>query len=152
MMYLSSLTIGILILSGISTSYASQKSELYDLQEKCGRRAEELYMNEFTVNPLSDQGDQDNQGNHGEFGLFSYVNHYNAKLNRCYMLVSSQSNLDENTGSNLAIQLIDVNEHNAIAFYSAGSNNKEPTECFLRDRECHSLEEWKKLIKPFIEE
>ena len=148
MNFISSLFIGLLILSGIPVAHSSEKSQLYDLQEKCGIRAEQLYANEFAQTLL----DQSDQGDQGESGFYNYVNHYNVKLNRCYMLVSSKPNPNEDTGLNVAIQLIDVNEHNAFAFYSAGSNDKELTECFVQDKQCHSLDEWKKLIKPFMEE
>lgn len=60
-------------------SYAGQRED-YELQERCGKRAKERYKTEVGNNISSDK----------DFAYTSgYTNHYNAKLNKCFILVTT---------------------------------------------------------------
>src|SRR5262245_32857109 len=55
---------------------AQSNKELYELQERCGKRAEEFFRREYgTGSPKT------------EYGItmsFNYENHYSARLNKCF--------------------------------------------------------------------
>jgi len=57
-----------------ANSYAASTKEEYELQERCGKRAEEIFRIEYR--------------NGNKAGKMSnYTNHYNRKLNRCFVIV-----------------------------------------------------------------
>ncbi len=63
----------------------SSKKELYELQERCGQRAEQVFKDKYAV--LS--------------GSRNYENHYNSRLNKCFIHVYDTA----------AEYLLDVNEN-----------------------------------------
>jgi len=51
---------------------AQPNKELYELQERCGKRAAEVFKREYS--PA-----------HGQM-TFNYENHYSARLNKCFFI------------------------------------------------------------------
>src|SRR4051794_28424101 len=51
---------------------AQSRKEIYELQERCGNRAEQIFEKDFPVRQRK--------------GLELFENHYNVRLNRCFML------------------------------------------------------------------
>ncbi|MHB8138002.1 MAG: hypothetical protein ACYDGO_06380 [Smithellaceae bacterium] len=101
--------------------------ELYNLQEKCGKQSEEWYGNKDK--PLS------------------YQSHYNKKLNKCFILVSVNTDSDYQ-----GEMLFDVNENKEYGTYVRGKKSDTIDLCDVLEKECKSFEEWKSLIKPYMEE
>src|SRR5262245_48713852 len=110
---LALLSVGVVIagLLWFSTNLSAQpnKEELYKLQEQCGKRAEEVFRRQYF--PISNTKD----GLQG----YEYENHYNAKLNKCFFLVTY---VLWGKQSKRRIELWDLNEHKQYGHYSAGDN------------------------------
>src|SRR5215475_4186421 len=63
-------------LVGFSTNIGAQPNkELYELQERCSKRAAEVFKREYSPGANSKDG-----------RLFSYENHYSARANKCFFL------------------------------------------------------------------
>ena len=93
----------------------------YQLQEQCGKRSDD-----YCKNCNSDSE--------------SYKNHYNKKLNKCFILVMKGEN---------GKLLMDVNERKQYGFFFS---NKDDFFCDVLDKSCKSIEEWDKLVKPYMED
>ena len=65
---------GLLVFSNVV--HAQTNRELYDLQDKCGRRAAEVFARDYQYFETSD-----------ERHFSSYQNHYQPRLNKCFLLV-----------------------------------------------------------------
>lgn len=57
--------------------------EIYELNEKCGKRSAELFEKHYGKNGTSNDNDAS--------WLSNYTCHYNRKLNKCFMLITSKS-------------------------------------------------------------
>ena len=88
-------------------------------------------------------------------GDVKYENHYNARLNKCMYLLtvvfSSRGRI------RLKIMtLTDIDENRVIAIFSFGQTGLQS--CWLQEKaslpqsNCQTEEEWRQLIKPFMEE
>lgn len=76
----------------------------------------------------------------------NYTNHYNKKLNKCFVsLVGSY-----NGGDTFGYVLTDVNENKDYGMY--GQFNGKTRDCYVGDVSCVSESEWKVLIRPYMEE
>jgi hypothetical protein len=100
------------------------RKQIYELQEKCERRAKERFKEEFN------------------FMDYTYQNHYNKKMNKCFMWVWS---LD---GARTQY-LYDVNENQHYGMIIIGDKN---IRCQLLNKYCTSEAEWDAFIKPYMEE
>jgi len=110
-----------------STKEQSTKSikEVYELQEKCGKRCEEWVKKDYNGRNCS------------------YKNHYNNKLNKCFILVSCNDGVPHEL-------LFDVNENNNLGGLS--DFKKGSVFCSIMCKECKSKSEWDLLVKPYMEE
>jgi hypothetical protein len=128
--------VAILVLSNAPTIATAQPDKVaYELQERCSQRATELFGRDFA----------DNNGGSQATGHFE--NHYNSRLNKCFMIEESTSYARDN-GKLTAIRiliLLDVNENKTYATF-------DPITCDVQGTTCHSEEEWKKLTKSLMEE
>ena len=122
--------------------YSSSKEEDYRLQEKCGKQCEEMFKKEFGNGLTSDENSS----------MFSgYQNHYNKKLNKCFILVTTKSYLkDKKKDVLLTKELVDINENK---YYGSFSKSGGMTvNCIVSGEKCKSEEEWDLLVKPYMEE
>lgn len=103
-------------------SSVSQKTlkEQYQLQEQCGKKGEDFYKKKF-----NDSG--------------FYQNHYNKKLNKCFMVLY-------NPITNRKI-FYDVNKSNLHGLFT-----RDGVSCYVYEKKCKTEEEWDNLMKPFMEE
>jgi hypothetical protein len=62
-------------------TYSSQKED-YELREKCGKYCDEIFKREYGNGLTSDESSS---------MISSYQNHYNKKLNKCFILVKTTS-------------------------------------------------------------
>jgi hypothetical protein len=90
----------------------------YELQERCGQKAAQVYKD------------------HYDLPLRNYRNHYNAHLNKCFMLVTDYA----------AQYLVEVNEHKESMFIWRDGR------CIIEDKSCNSLQEWDAFVKKMMEE
>lgn len=126
------------LLASIS-AFAQTAKEKYELQERCGRRAAEVFKQDFGQN-ITTTGS-------GAQVIANYENHYNGRLNRCLIFEDSTTYLWDN-GKHIVTRVLviaDVNENKALA-------NFDPLKCKVQDKECHSEGEWRAMVKPLMEE
>ena len=137
-------TILLLTLSS-SASYAATPTakEEYELQERCGKRAEEVFKREFG-NGISNT--EDGQS------MAGYTNHYNKKLNKCFYLLAYTEFRYKNKkeGSSTLITLFDINEQREYGQFFSRLNDKFGFQCKVEDKACSSQAEWEALIKPYM--
>ena len=111
-----------------SISKTTSKED-YELQEQCGKRSEEFFRKKFKYSKP-----------------FLHQNHYNKKLNKCFILARY---LDEQK------YLYDVNENKRYGvFYKNPSTPKEIdfVLCEVLEKECKSVSEFDSLVKPYMKE
>lgn len=100
------ITIITILLGGFCVYYfgyflpQKRQSTLLDLQEKCSNQAQKFFSN------------GDNYKNNNGY-VFDYKNHFNSKLNKCFILISSY-NFNEDV---LAVDLYDALEIKHYASY-----------------------------------
>ena len=88
---------------------AQNRKEIYELQERCGKRAEQIFEKDF---PVAERK-----------GLEQFENHYNIRLNRCFIL-------EENTTHSIKIlTLIDVNDNKSYGSFSPPSCEVQNVPC-----------------------
>ena len=98
----------------------NNKKDDYELQDKCKKSSEELFNREWKNIEHS-----------------SYQNHYNKKLNKCFI---SYRNLSSGFG------LIDIQEHKPIGGCLTNGS------CYMLGKGDIKIDEWYKLVKPYMEE
>jgi hypothetical protein len=135
-----------LLIGGLAfPAYAQANKEQYELQERCGKRAAEVFKNDFPEGSVTNTKD-------GQM-VSSFQNHYNARLNKCFYLTSSLiiEYRNNKKGTTTVLSLYDINDNNEYASFT-GKPNEPFALCVVRDRVCSSEKEWRQLIKPYIEE
>lgn len=98
----------------------------YELRERCGKRAVEFFKDHKAENE-------------GKFEIFFYRNHYNKRLNKCFILEWFAKSAKDPTTK----VVYDVNEHSIYGY--CGEGGKE------REHDCNSSM-WKALLKETMEE
>jgi hypothetical protein len=126
----------------VSATVAQAQTEKYDLQERCGKFAAEVFAKEWgTGFSNSDNGQT----------ITDYRNHYNFRLNKCFYLELSTiepRSKDERPFS--SSRLFDLYARTEIATYQQLGD--EVVSCDVQGKECHTLLEYQALIKPFMED
>lgn len=102
--------------------------EQYEIKDKCGERSEkwsESYQQRYP---------QDK---------FSYENHYNKKLNKCFILVKySEKPLKS---------LRTIGDNKIYGSFFAKQDGKIII-CNVLDKKCNSEDEWDSLVNPYMDE
>ncbi len=121
-----------LLVTGMS-AYGQSRKEIYELQERCGKRAEEIFEKDF---PTSERK-----------GLELFENHYSVRLNKCFMLEINTLMIRDagKTTSSKFLTLVDVNDNKVYGSFS-------PLECEVQGKTCRSEQEFRALIRPFMED
>lgn len=142
----------VLFFIGISFSlfantYAASIEEQYELQERCSKRAEELFKKECGNYIVS---------NEAGTTMSNYTNHYNRKLNKCFILVTQTSipkdkEAMEKWGVSTYKTLWDINENKLYGSFFKFSKDGL-TDCEVLGKHCSSEYEWDALVKPYMEE
>ncbi len=91
----------------------------YELQERCGQRAEQVYKDKYGPSPNR-----------------SYENHYNTRLNKCFLLVT------DSTGQ----YLLDVNENMQSMFVFLDGK------CTIAWQRCGGYDEWNQFVRAMMQE
>jgi hypothetical protein len=132
------------LLTLFGNAYAASSKEDYELQERCGKRAEERFKSAYG-NGIS---------KYEENTIMSdYTNHYNTKLNKCFVLTTSTiiPKKEKESGS-YSKDLWDINENKNYGSFSKFIVGDKLTSCRVLNKFCASEAEWDALIKPYIEE
>src|SRR5437762_1834813 len=92
------LGVAALFVSGLATD-AQPRTEIYELQERCGRRAEETFEKDYP------KGERK--------GLEQFENHYSIRLNKCFMLEMNTVTTQDHgrTSFSKFLTLVDVNDN-----------------------------------------
>jgi hypothetical protein len=140
----ASITVAIAGLVWFSTYVSAQPNkELYELQERCGKRAAELFKREYS----SGFKTRDTTTS------FNYENHYSARLNKCFFLEIADVYEKGKSASTKSLRLFDLNENKEYGLYMSSScDGCVPWPCFVQDKPCRSESEWRQLLKPFMED
>ena len=93
-----------LVLAGDNADTGDSVSgkDQYELQEQCDKRCEEIFRKEFGHTPHTIRKNAD-----GTTVMVSYQNHYNQKLNKCFILKSFVLTAN----SHLMRQIYDANDN-----------------------------------------
>jgi hypothetical protein len=121
----------------ISGAHAQPDKLLYELQDRCGKRAAEVFEKRYAE--ISKDRDS--------HSTVDYENHYSARLNKCFFVLKLSSFSDSIRG----LVLIDLNENREIGSFSIA----EPIhdwKCRFQGRNCRSEQEWRELARPFLED
>ena len=126
-----------------NTATAEPNKVLYELQERCGKQASDIFKKEIDANVTdTSQGKM----------IANYENHYNARLNKCFYLQTATiiSRGKDHTMSK-SLQLFDLHENREIATYF-DFDGKRVMQCEVGNNSCHTEQEWRALVKSFMEE
>lgn len=119
--------------------YAASAKDDYELQEKCGKSASK-YFNDIENINLSSK----------DFLLLKdFNNHYNKKLNKCFVLIIGKATWIKKKENETFQKLLDINENKE---YGHIMQKEDVLECMFLDQACYSKNEWNSLIRPYLEE
>jgi hypothetical protein len=133
----------LLLLAGLpTTNYAEPNKVEYELQERCARGASEFFQKQYG------NGVEANGGGGETYTYF--VNHYNARLNKCFISFTRYAFFTKNPSKSTAKfrNVVDINESREYGHYS----DLSPLDCIVQTKVCHSEAEWEALIKPYMDE
>jgi hypothetical protein len=89
----------------------------------------------------------------------NFTSHYNQSLKNCFMMIKISTDLtipEPPATENLSFDFYDVGESSKIGSFLVQRDRKSKIEsilyCHVSKQECHSLVEWQKLVKSFMEE
>lgn len=137
------LAIAVLLLACSGTASALTILEEYELQERCGRRAEEIFRKDWGKG-MSQTGGSIFEGN--------YNNHYNKKLNKCFYLIWSTAIVrkgKEQSATRSAV-LYDINGNKEYGAFSQLDADASPSRCIVLNNSCSSRQEFDKLVAPLM--
>jgi hypothetical protein len=140
----ASISVAIAGLLCFSSHVAAQPNkELNELQERCGKRAAEVFEREYSPRIANTKDVQ---------MRYNYENHYSARLNKCFFLEIAVSYEREDGTSSKLMRLFDLNDNREYGVFVSGLSDKgPPVACLLQDKICQSEGEWRQLLKPFME-
>ncbi len=140
----------LVIVGGVALSFAlcgasraASDKELYELQERCGKRAAEIFKEQV--------GGGTKRTDEGE-SFSTYVNHYNAKLNKCFIMVTTHFTEFKTAKYVLDIIVMDVNENKQYAVFNDAGKASGFLACEVKDVKCHSESEFDALVAPYMEQ
>jgi hypothetical protein len=130
-------------------AYGEADKVQYELQERCGRAAAAAFERD---NPPGQNGEISDT-KEGQ-AVSSYENHYNVRLNKCFVMYSMQFLNYKSTPKTTTQSYIvfDVNENKEYGNLMLNSGENTPWECNVLKTFCHSEDEWRKLIRPYMED
>jgi hypothetical protein len=116
------------------------------MQEKCARDAREWY-----------KANWDNRHTPDMYVVTNYTNHYNAKLGGCFVAVDSNVyGKSENSGkpysmhSTLLVNALENRDIGSATWYKQGEFRHH--DCQVNGVACASPDQWKALLKPYMED
>jgi hypothetical protein len=115
-----------------------------ELQEQCKKNAAALFKKEY--------GKGYEKIRDGSY-MSNYTNHYNVKLNKCFVLVKITYVPNSKKEDALIMKdLSDTNENKQYGSFGRFRRESIPISCSVENRICKSEAEWDSLVKYFMEE
>jgi len=141
----------LVVLSLSQTCLAASKKSEVDIVQQCAQSAKEFFQeNNKTSYSENNAADKDNSS---VSVVSEYMNHFNSKMNACYVLLTTTTLYHRRTGqmdTQVQKQLFDIAGKNGISNFILFKN--QVTQCELLNIICHSEAEWKSLVKSYLEE
>ncbi len=102
---------------------AQPNKQLYELQERCGRQAAEVFKRKYSP-PVA-------KIEHGQM-MFHYENHYSARLNKCFFLeiTNTYERIEGKPTISKMMRLFDLDENKEYGTFVSGPT--EPLACAVR--------------------
>ena len=130
------------------------------LQEKCAKWAEEQFVKTYGESPQQGLWRSSKPDKDGVYYWFVLQSHYNKKRERCFMFIQENHMDKDNKGYEFRIEYVyDAYEGKEYALCLIHWDKKSISWkvagggfCHVGDRDCSSYDEWKQLIKPYMEE
>ena len=113
------------------------------LQEMCSEEAEK-YFNKQDYSPISSPD---------LMSTYKYSNHYNNKLNKCYVRIDTMQSVVNPYSGDQSTTLYDVNENIEVASFYQSHDAKGviASPCHIGEDLCKSNDEFEKRIKLYME-
>ena len=118
---------------------AQSLKEKFELSAICGKQAAEVFAKEWQAPDYSVAKVKPN-----------YENHYNSQLNKCFYLLTSTGR--SGTKIMALFDLSENDENKGYGLYVSTAEAKEPIQCYVETSDCKSEEEWRALIRQFMED
>ena len=128
------------VLLSLVLATEAQAQTLKELSEKCGKQAEEAFEKRLK-SEVSEEGHQRTWG---------HENHYNFRLKKCLFL-EAREDVERGVRERKQLKLIDLQDNREIGVY-VFIYRQSTTACSVQGKECTNEEEWRALIKPFMED
>jgi hypothetical protein len=127
-----------------SGAWAQSLKEKYELSAQCGMLAAETFRKYW--------GSGISTSSTGQI-IGKYENHYNYRLNKCFYLEISDS-YERGKSPFRLMRLYDFQESREIGVFVGTTVflEEKTAHCSVQEKECKSEEEWRALIKPFMED
>ena len=127
-----------------TNALAQSLKEKSELSERCGMLAEWTFR-KYCQSGIS-------QTDTGQI-ISKYENHYNHRLNTCFYLEVNDS-YERGKSPFRLMRLYDFQESREIGVFVGTTVflEEKTTLCSVQQKECTSEEEWRALIKPFMED
>ncbi len=142
---LLSLTVAVLAVWASASCAAEPNKEQYELQERCGKRAQEFFERRW--------GDGIRNTDVG-YITAAYESNYYPELNRCFILMEVQSIKFPNEEIFEERFLYDPNTNKVYGSFIWPAGKPNPTVCNLsveKRQACSTVWEWNALVAPYID-
>ena len=135
----------LILADGPGSQLDAGSKEDYELPERCGKRAEELFKREHG-NGVSNTKDGQS--------ITGYRNHYSKTLNKCFVLLTTTDlpYKDKQKSPSTLMLLYDINENREYGSFFKRQSNALPFDCKVAGKTCRSEQEWDSLIRPCMDE
>jgi hypothetical protein len=124
--------VGFALLAG--GAQAQSLKEKYELSAQCGKRAAETFRKDWKGFPSK---------------RANYEHHHNSRLNKCFY-IEITNNHERGKGPLRVMRLYDLHENGEIAGYHKWEDDL--VYCWVQGKLCASEQEWRALIKQFMED
>ena len=131
--------LGVLLGLLLTTGTQAQSLKEKELIERCGKQAEEAFEKRLK-SEVSEEGHQITWG---------HENHYNSRLKKCLFL-EAREDVERGVRERKQLKLIEQ-DNREIGVY-VFIYRQSTTACSVQGKECTNEEEWRALIKPFMED
>ena len=129
------------VLLSLVLATEAQAQTLKELSEKCGKQAEEAFEKRLK-SEVSEEGHQITWG---------HENHYNSRLKKCLFL-EAREDVERGVRERKQLKLIDLQGNREIGVYVFVYRQTTTTDCSVQGKQCNNEEEFRALIKPFMED
>lgn len=133
----------VFIISLVGCNIQTPTKELYDLQDKCGKRSQEYFKHKYGNGTIN---------NEDEYSQSSYQCHYNKKLNKCFILILTNGRTINSNGNTPFYNksLFDINENRELGFFYR--TNTDTSMICTMGKICKNSLEWDELVEPYMKE